>query len=272
MIVQTAPDGAPRFVVKMTEHTAFAGAMAQAFGNDMFETLHPRDEMLYVVEHHDQGWVDLDAAPQRDPETGLPWHLIDSPQDHFLKSGVGSPNYNEAHHAFCGLISSMHIWGLYNGRYGYSDQVLLDMVSDEYRSQFDDMLAKQLERQTRLKAQLTNNDETAAWIEPSRLFQCYKQLQFFDTVALYFQCVQPGDRTPQDFHNVPMTADKDVTVRLRPIDAETYCFDPYPFGKKNIRLSFAGRYMTRADGDNDTLVAAMTNAPTETQTVTFTAK
>ena len=61
MIVQTAPNGAPHFVIPMAEHTAFAGALARAFGNDAFEPVAPREEMLYVIDHHDAGWADYDA-------------------------------------------------------------------------------------------------------------------------------------------------------------------------------------------------------------------
>ncbi|MCZ6605259.1 MAG: DUF3891 family protein [Alphaproteobacteria bacterium] len=272
MIVQTAPEGEQHFVIKMTEHTEFAGLLARAFGNDKFEPLHPNDEMLYVIDHHDQGWVELDAAPKRDSATGLPWHLIDAPQDHFLQSGVGSPDFNEAHHAFCGLISSMHTWGLYNRRYGISDKVLLDDVPGDYRRQFEDMLDGQLARQARLKAKLAENDETAAWIEDDRLFQSYKQLQFFDTVALYFHCTHAADRGPAGFPHVPMAPAKDVTVHVEPIDTHTYCFDPYPFREEGLYLAFEGRYMGAVDGGDDQLTAAMAAAPTDVQTVQFVAK
>lgn len=272
MIVQTAPRGAPRFVIRMTEHTDFAGQLARAFGNDMFEPLHPRDEVLYVVEHHDQGWAELDASPQRDPESGLPWHLVESPQDHFLKSGVGSPDFNEAHHAFCGLLSSMHIWGLYNQRYGYSDQVLLDKVPGEYRSQFEKMLDGQLERQAKLKARIAEDAQTAAWIEHDRLFQNYKQLQFFDTVALYFNCVHSAAREPANFYHVPMTSTNDVTVHLEPVDAETYSFDPYPFAEDGLHLSFEGRYLDGVEGDDHQLAAALADLTTDAQTIRIIAK
>jgi len=44
MIVQTAPAGAPHFVMTMKAHCAFAGQAARAFGNAEFEPVAPRDE------------------------------------------------------------------------------------------------------------------------------------------------------------------------------------------------------------------------------------
>ena len=59
MMVQSAPEGEPHFVITMSEHTALAGQFARAFGNDRFEAVEPRNEMIYLVDHHDHGWVDL---------------------------------------------------------------------------------------------------------------------------------------------------------------------------------------------------------------------
>jgi len=269
MIVQTAPDGAPRFVIRMTEHTAFAGALARAFGNDAFEPVSPRDEMLYVIDHHDQGWVEFDDAPGYDSETQLPFHLIETPRETTLATAVRSPDFNEAHHPFCGLLSSMHIWGLYNGRYGYSDRVLLNDVPADYRAQFDDMLDGQLSRQARLKAALAKDRKTAAWIEDGPLFQNYKQLQFFDTLALYFNCAHEGGRSRADFLHVPKTAGKDVTVTVEPVEPGTYRFTPFPWSRDGIELAFEGRYLTPLPDDAPPPNELMASVPVERQTLHF---
>ena len=79
MIVQQADDGAPHFVIAMRQHTAFAGSLARNFGNDDFAGLEPREPMQYIVEHHDEGWAELDAAAPQDPATGLPYNLTATP-------------------------------------------------------------------------------------------------------------------------------------------------------------------------------------------------
>ncbi|HUT51666.1 MAG TPA: DUF3891 family protein [Alphaproteobacteria bacterium] len=272
MIVQTAPAGEPQFVIKMTEHTAFAGAMARIFGNDTFEPVSPREEMLYVIDHHDQGWAEFDAAPLCDTETLIPYHLTSTPREITLATAVRSPDFNEAHHPYCGLISSMHIWGLYNGRYGFSDHVLLNDVPEDYRARFDKMLDGQLERQARLKAILAANPGTAGWIEDAPLFQGYKQLQLFDTLALYFNCAQAGERRPADFRHVPRTADEDVTVTVEPVGDETYRFSPFPWSQDGADLSFEGRYLSPSpDATEQELMSLMRDTTIEKQTVRFVA-
>ena len=266
MIVQSAPQGEAHLVINMAQHTEFAGKLARAFGNDRFNGLDPRDEMLFVIDHHDQGWADLDAAPGIDVETGLPWNLVKTPFEKIIKTSSASPDFNEAQHPFCGLISSMHSWGLYNGRYGLSDRVLLDALAEENRAVASAMLDGEIERQERLKGRLAENPETAAWIEEGHLFQNYKQLQLFDTMALYFNQTHEAERGEATFEHVPANAKDDVTVELRPRGESTYGLAPYPFNKDDIEVSFRGRYLTPLDSDADA-AAALREIPESMQTI-----
>ena len=79
MIIQTAPAGTPRLAIMMYEHTALCGQFARAFGNETFEPLAPLDLMVYVIAHHDAGWIEFDRDPVTDAKTGLPYNLIETP-------------------------------------------------------------------------------------------------------------------------------------------------------------------------------------------------
>ena len=251
MIVQSAPQEEPRFVITMAQHTSFAGRIARAFGNDEFEPVEPRDVVLYIVDHHDAGWAELDAEARIDPGTGLPYNLVQTPFSEIVKTSAASPDFNSLHHAYCGLLSSMHSWGLYNGRYGMSDHVLLDNLAAENRATAEGMLNGELERQARLKHALAGNPDTAAWVDEAQVMQNYKQLQFFDTMALYFNCNGAADRKPATFTHVPKSRYEDATVALTPQDGATYALDPFPFPGDALEVSFAGRYMApRRDAEN----------------------
>ncbi|HYY61777.1 MAG TPA: DUF3891 family protein, partial [Burkholderiales bacterium] len=147
MIIQTAPPGASRFAITMDEHTALAGQFARAFGNADFEPVEPRELMLYVISQHDKGWAAFDAAPKVDPRTGLPYNLVDTPAEDITRTSVASPDFHEKHHPYAALISSMHSWGLYNGRYGTSDKVLIDTIPAAERHLAERMLEGELKRQ-----------------------------------------------------------------------------------------------------------------------------
>ena len=153
MIIQTQAeerkDGA-RFAITLDEHLQLASQLAENFGNDTFARPEPSDYFLYACRWHDKGWKDLDDNPPLDPETGLPYNLVETPIPIITLTGCRSPEYNEAHHAYCGLLDSMHIWGLYNGRYGLSDKVLIDIVPEQHRLAADTMLSTERQRQERL--------------------------------------------------------------------------------------------------------------------------
>src|SRR5438067_2696013 len=249
MIIQSAPEGAPRLAITMDEHTALAGQFARGFGNAHFEPVEPRDVMLYVISQHDKGWAEFDAAPKIDPRTGLPYNLVDTPAVDITRTSSASPDFHEKHHPYAALISSMHSWGLYNGRYGTSDKVLIDTIAPAERHLAERMLEGEIERQARLKAKLAKDSGTAAWVEEDHLFQNYRQLQFFDTLALYFNREHEQVRRPATFPRVPKSAKEDATISVRPVKPGVYEVSPYPFEEDGAEFSFSGRYVTPMQGD-----------------------
>jgi len=256
MIIQTAPQGAPRLAITMDEHTALAGSFARAFGNANFEPVEPREVMLYVISHHDKGWAEFDATPKLDARTGLPYNLVDTPAEYITRTSAASPDFNQKRHAYAGLISSMHSWGLYNGRYGTSDKVLINTIPAEQRHLADRMLAGELERQGRLKAELAKDGEAAKWIEDAHLFQNYRQLQFFDTFALYFNRDHEAGRSGATFPRVPMSKQKDAAITIRPLEPGVYAVSPYPFNTDGMEFAFSGRYVTPRQGESEREFAA----------------
>lgn len=256
MIIQTAPQDAPRLAITMDEHTALAGSFARAFGNANFEPVEPREIMLYVISHHDKGWVEFDAAPKLDPKTGLPYNLVDTPAEYITRTSAASPDFNQKQHAYAGLISSMHSWGLYNGRYGTSDKVLINTIAPGERHLADRMLEAELKRQARLKAELAKDAEAAKWIDDEHLFQNYRQLQFFDTFALYFNRDHEGARGAATFPRVPMSKKKEATITVRPLEPGVYAVSPYPFSENQMQFGFSGRYVTPRGGESERDFAA----------------
>lgn len=269
MIVQTAADGAKRFVITMEEHMSLATQFAAHFGNDTFAGLDPRDEMMDVVAHHDAGWHDFDTKAPADPGTGYPYNLSETPFELTGQTSRLSPDFNEARHAFCGLLSSMHSWGLYHGRYGISDIVLLDKLKDQNRDAAKELLDGELARQERLKETLRANPETASWVEEGQLMRCYKQLQFFDTLALYFNRTHEGARDEGVFPCVPTADGGEVTVTVTPLGDGTYRVAPFPFDTNPLEVSFAGRYLTPQANADGSLADVLSRIAPERQSYTL---
>jgi Protein of unknown function (DUF3891) len=273
MMTQTAPDGEPHFVNTMLAHTHMCAEMARAFGNDRFERPAPFGEVIYVVENHDRGWDDYDANPGIDPATHLPYIMVRTPLPDLVKTNRGSPDFNEKHHPYCGLLSSMHTVGLYNGRYGLSAFVARTQsttaidVAKDYRSLIDAMLANEEDRQARLTSALAAQTATRDWASEPHRFQNYKQLQFLDTLSLYFHLRHAGERGDQTYVHVPMNADEDATIALKKLDERTYSLAPWPFTPNRLTITCHGRYAVPfpADFPRDRVGAALRELPEDRQ-------
>jgi hypothetical protein len=266
MIIQTAPKGELRLAIMMYEHTALAHQFARAFGNDQFEPLSPGDPMHFIVLHHDAGWADFDADPATDANTGLPYNLIDTPAEYITVTSRLSPEFNERQHPYSGLISSMHSWGLYNGRYGMSKMVLIDNIPLEKRPLAEAMLSDELARQKRLKQAVSIEPAMAGWLDDQHIFQNYKQLQFVDTLALYFNRVHASERKEATFEHVPANSSEDVNITVRPCGVGVYAVSPFPFGAE-AEFGFAGRLLSPGDHKRaGSWPAVFRSAPTRWET------
>jgi Protein of unknown function (DUF3891) len=264
MIIQTASPGTPRLAVMMHEHTALCAQFARAFGNDRFESLSPLDLMIYVIGHHDAGWTEFDRDPVTDEKTGLPYNLVETPAQHITVTSRLSPDFNERQHPYCGLISSMHSWGLYNGRYGLSNLVLIDRIPQHDRPLAARMLDGELSRQKKLKEEIGKDSRLSGWLDEKKIFQNYKQLQFLDTLALYFNRVHPDERGPQTFEHVPLNAEEDAAVTIQPQARGVYALAPFPFAPHAAEFAFAGRRVTpRQHEANGGWSLVLKQAPTE---------
>lgn len=273
MMIQNAPAGEARFISTMAEHNDLCAQFVHAFGNDIFERPEPFDEMAFVVGHHDRGWDAADAVPHLDSKTGMPCGLGTARAPEAIETNRLSPDFNEAYHPYCGLLSSMHSWGLYNARYGFSEFRVRPggsasvPVDDDTATETGAMLTYELDRQARLRGSLAADEATRGWIEEKHLAQNYKQLQFFDTLALYFNLRHESARGEEIYVHVPMSEDEDATVTLRPEGDGAYSLDPFPFAGNVLEATCHGRYLApiaQAEAPED-LGASLRALPTDAQ-------
>jgi hypothetical protein len=103
------------------------------------------------------------------------------------------------------------------------------------------MLEAELARQARLKAELASEAETAVWLDEAHVSQSYKQLQFCDLLALYFNRTHPAARGAQAFAHVPADARNDVAITIEPQEDGVYRLAPFPFAADGAEFAYAGR-------------------------------
>jgi len=268
MIVQSGGKETARFVITMAQHTDFADQIAAVFGNNEFEPV-GLPEVRYVIAHHDAGWLVVDEQLHINPDTGLPYHLTETPFQYSSQTMRGSPDFNAAHHPVSGLLSSMHTTGLLTGRYGISPPGILARLEGDSKVLAEAVHKDELSRQQRLRSIVAADSKMTLWQDEAKLFQAYKQLQFFDQIALYFNCHPEGKREAITLTSVPRTATEDTEVTITPRDTGVYGFSPFPFIKNRTRVFFEGRWMWPIKGDTAN-PASFLAIPTNQQTVAFT--
>jgi hypothetical protein len=79
-------DGTYIRLITQPDHARLAGDIAEAWHADLFQTHVKRDVLLLAIREHDNGWIEPDAEPAVDPQTGRPYDFVSAPED--LKQGI----------------------------------------------------------------------------------------------------------------------------------------------------------------------------------------
>jgi hypothetical protein len=269
VIVQSSPGPGAHLVLTMEQHTATARELAAHFGGTgRFDRVEPVELIVTMVGEHDRGWVEVDAEAPRDPTTDLPWSVYQTPMWISIGTGPRSIDHNERCHPYRGLLSSMHIVGLFTGRYGLDERPIIDQLDTESRALLEPMIASEHRRQDQLRLALAEDPSTAPWLGDDVLMRNYKALQFFDRLALWLQVSHPTLRRPTVLPHVPTTGIEDVPVEIVPLDERLVRLDPFPFDTEPLELALEGRWLAPQPPDTD-LARALVTAPVARQPVTL---
>ena len=270
MIVQSAARDGSHLVLTMEEHTATAGVLARHFGRSAdFERARPGDLFVELVGEHDRGWVPIDAAVPRNPRTDLPFTVFEIGLDRTLAAGLATIDHNVLQHPYRGVLASMHIAGLFNGRFGLEEPMALAGLDPDERDHLAGFLASEQSRRDRLVEGLRGDPDTAGWVTTDALMTDYKLLQFFDRFALWLQVTHPQDRRATRFRSVP-AGHTDVEILAEPLDEMMVRLDPYPFDMERLTIAVSGRSLRPVPGSVD-LAAALRSAPRVQQQVVLVA-
>jgi hypothetical protein len=108
-------------LVTQPDHAAFAGALAEHWGNARFAVPVPREALICAAAHHDDGWLELDGRPTFNAQERRPAHFTELPLTETAgpySRGVESVYARDPH---AGALVSMHFSGFYTSRWGAGD-------------------------------------------------------------------------------------------------------------------------------------------------------
>jgi hypothetical protein len=80
MIVRNT--GSDLILITQPEHAGLSGRLMEQWQANGFPSRSTRTATLYATTHHDDGWLEEDAAPRVDPDSGRPFDFINMPVSH----------------------------------------------------------------------------------------------------------------------------------------------------------------------------------------------
>ena len=236
-------------LIRQTDHAELSGMLAEHWGNDTFGRPEPLAPMVLAAALHDDGWREWESHPRINPATHVPYQFTELPVPEHLAFYLRGVEQVIARDRYAGLMVSMHCEGLYNGRYGIDPSLPPAQFPPDVRHLVQQSRERLEAQQRDLRRQLREAGTPATDLEEKHVWANYKLLQIFDRLSL-FLCMPPlRERTlgpaPVGYE------DRDVELRLRPVDDRTVGITPYPFGATPLRVSVKAKMIPHKRYDND---------------------
>jgi hypothetical protein len=235
MLLRAAQEGT--VAIGQPAHAWVAGQLARAWADDFA----PREEVCLAAEQHDVGWTSWEAAPERDPETGLPYSFGALPPHRRLELWSGAAGAMLSQSRYAALLVSLH-GTLLVERFPPAGGADVQAVVDGYLERehaFQDAVLETLRADPAYTAHAT--DEVVA---------ANRELVFiWDGLSLAVSHGVAEARTAVGFTLVPLDGRPDrVSV------------DPWPFGAESVDLVVEGRLLEGPYADEEAMRRALEQA------------
>jgi hypothetical protein len=236
MIVRKQADGS-LVLIAQTNHAELSGAFAANWGNEQFAKPRPYRSAVLAAIYHDAGWYRYEAQPAYDVATKSTPNFPQVPPDPIqLAAYQWAIDWLTEIDPYAGLLISRHRTGLWGDRYrkmtsppprqrGPLPQAVTDLV-----------VRNEARQEQALKSLDRGEFETN-----------YHNLQVWDFLSLYL-C--SSDAPPEQiFDPVPTGYQPHERVRMssKPLGAERFAIEPYPFAVRPLRVSYAYKHLATYD-------------------------
>jgi hypothetical protein len=232
-------------LISQVDHARLAARLAEHWGAGDFAPVVSRHEMLWAIDHHDDGWQAWETKPDVDPLTGRPRSFIEMPIDDSLAIWTGSieiaaaagplEGYVVAGH-FCALARRAAAWKTLDPRL----PAVEEFVARYQRLRDGWLVAWQAADPA---------GRTRAMAE-----QALCQLQFFDSLSLWFCCAEATQS-----ERVQTPGGPELT--LTPLDAQRIAVEPWPLAVECLNLEVLGRAVPARRYDSREALAQAPSQP-----------
>ncbi len=240
-------------LIKQPDHAALSGLLASHWGNDEFtkpgfyapapDSKALRDEVVFGIAEHDNGWWEWEADPSIDPQDGLPRHFLDAHHDFGHERWIrGLRRFADAR-PYASLLISYHAYRLSDPS---APEEFSTFFSSTERPQKPDaetaeFLAQLRAEQAGLEERLSRDEQGAAALAPESLHPHVRLLQTLDFISLWL-CASSSK--PLSLPDVPRAGwDDRVTLELAQPAPGYVSVTPYPFDRDRLTVGFVCRHV-----------------------------
>ncbi len=207
--------------------------------------------MVLAIAEHDNGWWEWEAAPELDPDDGLPWDLLQLTQEQgFARWRLGVPRFAEKH-PYVALLISFHAYWLHAYRVEsnpdasfahplFGDPDSWPPASGDELEQARQFVAEQKALQGEFIARLRKDAGWASAADPQNLNPHVRLLQVADALSLWL-CF--GGKVERTLAGIPRKSWEDrVALELSPLRSKIVC-RPYPFDRDPLPVVLRARVL-----------------------------
>jgi uncharacterized protein DUF3891 len=249
MIRRDSSAGSERFgrwiLISQIDHARLAGKLAEHWGAGGFAPLVPRYELLWAVYHHDDGWRDWDETPDIDSQRGWPRSFVEMDLGDSLAIWDASIRSAERAGKLQALVVAGHFCALLRRASAWQSNDPARPAAERFLANFDALI-----RSWQLTWQAENTLENT----PERARQALRQLQFFDTLSLWFCCAAASEPETIETPGGPV-------LTIAPHDPLRMALEPWPLGVESLNLEVPGRAIPVAHYRSRAEVAATPSQP-----------
>lgn len=214
MIFQRRGDGL--LAVTQPDHGRLAGLIARAWGGSAWRP-EPWGPVELSAHHHDDGWAAWEGAPTLHPDgTPVDFLTLAAPERvEIYRRGVEMMAEVDS---YAGVLTSMHVTGLFLGRYRPGHTRAIDQLDPGDRA----LVARFVAEQEAWR------QEAVAGLDATRLWAQYHLIQAFDMLSLTL-CMRAGaELEGLSFDHVPFEAGEDPIAMRVHRSGDRLVLSPWP--------------------------------------------
>lgn len=236
--------------ISQPAHAWLAGRLAAAWGNAVFKTPQPREDVTCAIALHDIGWLEWERAPVLDRNTGFPLEFQHVPAEIHTRLWQKGIEDAAAYGAFPALLVSRHGDAIYERTFDAAT------ARPEAAQAVNAFRLAQNDFQNKVISGLAADPFFADAIGDANLAVTKAWIVAVDTMSLNLCWGLKGDVAIDD---VPCSGRKTETIMMSGRSDGAVAIHPWPFRQPMVHLSIEGRMLdgrVREQADLDRRLAS----------------